>query len=68
VLAIQPVLLSVTLVVLVVACAVLTPRYGAVGTAWALVAGSAVQAVSAAVALRRSRAARRLAAGLADAA
>lgn len=68
VLAIQPVLLSVTLVVLVVACAILTPRYGAVGTAWALVAGSAVQAISAAVALRRSRAARRLAAGLADAA
>ncbi len=59
IIAIQPVLLTVTLAVLVAACAALTPRYGAVGASWALVAGSAVQAIGAAAALLRSRASRR---------
>ncbi len=55
VIAIQPVLLVATLVVLIALCALLVPRQGEVGAAWALVAGSAVQVVGSWVALRRAR-------------
>jgi O-antigen/teichoic acid export membrane protein len=55
VIAVQPVILVVTLGVIVACCAALSSRYGAIGVAWALVAGSAVQAVASQVALQRSR-------------
>jgi len=55
VIAVQPVILAITLAVIGACCAVLSPRYGAMGVAWALVAGSAVQALASQVALRRSR-------------
>lgn len=58
VIAIQPVLLVATLGVMVALCAVLVPRSGAVGAAWALVWGSAVQVVGSWVALRRAHAVR----------
>jgi O-antigen/teichoic acid export membrane protein len=54
VIAIQPVLLVATLAVMVGFCVVLVPRSGAVGAAWALVWGSAVQAVGSELALRRA--------------
>lgn len=58
VIAVQPVILAITLAVIVLACALLSSRHGGVGVAWALVAGSAVQVAASQVALHRSRAAR----------
>lgn len=55
VIAVQPVILTITLGVIALCCAWLSPRYGAMGVAWALVAGSAVQALASQVALQRSR-------------
>jgi hypothetical protein len=51
--AVQPVLLSVTLAVAVGCCALLVPGRGAMGAAWALVAASVVQAVWSGVAIGR---------------
>lgn len=53
VIAVQPVLLLAALGVTAAACAVLSPRLGAAGAAWALVAGAAVQTAASEVALRR---------------
>jgi O-antigen/teichoic acid export membrane protein len=53
---IQPLLLLVTLGVMVALCALLVPQSGAVGAAWAMVGGSAVQVVGSWLALRRSHA------------
>ena len=55
VIAIQPVLLTATLTVLVVSCAMFVPRYGGVGAAWALFAASSVHSFVSWVALRRFR-------------
>jgi O-antigen/teichoic acid export membrane protein len=53
----QPVLLAVALLVLVACCAVLVPREDGDGAAWAVVAGSAVQAAVSWLALGRWRSA-----------
>jgi O-antigen/teichoic acid export membrane protein len=50
---IQPVVLSVTLLVLVTSCAALVPRHGGIGAAWALAAAHGIQALASGVALRR---------------
>jgi O-antigen/teichoic acid export membrane protein len=55
VIAIQPVILMVTLGVMVAFCAVLVPASGAVGAAWALVWGTAVQVIASWMALRWAR-------------
>ncbi len=55
VIAIQPILLGVTLAVAVACCAILVPRQGAMGAAWALVIASLVQMVWSAVVTVRLR-------------
>lgn len=57
IIAVQPIILAVTLVTLATSCAVLVPRMGAIGAAWALVAGTTVQALAGYLVLLRSRAA-----------
>jgi O-antigen/teichoic acid export membrane protein len=49
--AIQPAILGLAVAVLAVACAVLVPRFGGVGAAWAIMAASGTQAVASGVAL-----------------
>jgi O-antigen/teichoic acid export membrane protein len=53
--AVQPVLLGVSLAVAVAACAVLVPAKGGLGAAWAVVIASGIQVVWSAVALARAR-------------
>jgi O-antigen/teichoic acid export membrane protein len=56
VIAVQPVLLSVTLAVAFACCAALVPAYGSAGAAWGLVLAALVQAAWSAVALSRFKA------------
>lgn len=51
--AVQPVVHVAALVVLLLGCAAVVPRYGAIGAAWALAAASLVQAVGSGIALHR---------------
>jgi O-antigen/teichoic acid export membrane protein len=57
VIAVQPVLLTFTLVALVAASVALVPAHGSVGAAWALTIAAAVHALASAIVLRRLRAA-----------
>jgi O-antigen/teichoic acid export membrane protein len=54
VIAIQPLLLTVTLTVLVVCCSAVVPRWGGDGAAWALFAATSVHALGSCLALRRA--------------
>jgi O-antigen/teichoic acid export membrane protein len=56
VIAVQPVLLSFTLVALVAASVALVPAHGSLGAAWALTIAAAVHAVASAIVLGRVRA------------
>jgi O-antigen/teichoic acid export membrane protein len=54
VIAIQPAILSTGIAILAVGCAVLVPRLGAIGAAWAMVAASGIHALASALVLRLS--------------
>lgn len=49
---IQPAILGTAIAVMAGGCAALVPRQGAMGAAWAIVLGSAVQVLASAAALR----------------
>jgi O-antigen/teichoic acid export membrane protein len=55
IIAVQPLILAVTLALLVGCCAVLVPRHGAAGAAWSLVAASALHGVASWIAVHRMR-------------